>query len=46
MHLAVLGTGDVFGEMLVFDGEDTDWYSLKYRYARQEQSLPVNDSDL
>tara|TARA_B100001057_G_scaffold184431_1_gene185179 strand:+ start:667 stop:807 length:141 start_codon:yes stop_codon:yes gene_type:complete len=46
MHWAVLGSGDVFGEMPLFDGEDSDWHALKSRYARQGKSLPVNDSDL
>ena len=44
--MSVLGSGDVFGEMPVFDGEDSDRYALKSRYARQEQSLPMNGSDL
>ena len=46
MHWAVLGSGDVFGEMPVFDGADFDRYALKSRYARQEKSLPMNGSDL
>ena len=45
-QLAVLGSGAVFGELMAFDGEGFDWNALKFRYARQEQSLPMNDSDL
>ena len=46
MQRAVFGSGDVFGEMMAFDGEGFDRHALKFRYARQEQSLPMNDSDL
>jgi len=46
LHWVVLGSGAVFGELMAFDGEDFDRYALRSRYARQEQSLPMNDSDL
>ena len=46
MHLAVLGSGDVFGEMPAFDGAGFDLYALESRYALHEISLPMNVSDL
>ena len=46
MHVAVLGSGDLFGEMPAFDGVGFDLCALESRYALQDISLPIKVSDL